>query len=85
MVSLPRGRAITPSSGNRQCVSRNQNHHEEYLPDGHGTQFQLNSRMQIEKFRQARQYRLFAIPGGMSMRNLPLILVHPVETDRPVR
>ncbi len=36
MVSLPRGRAITPSSGNAPCVSRNQNHHEEYLPDGHG-------------------------------------------------
>ncbi len=85
MVSLPRGRAITPSPVTRQCVSRNQNHHEEYLPEVMATQFQLNSRMQIEKFRQGGSNRLFAIPGGMSMRNLPLYWWHPVETDRPVR
>ncbi len=55
LVSLPRERAITPSSGNAPVRSRNQNHHEEYLPDGHGYSVPLNSRMQIEKFRQARQ------------------------------
>lgn len=70
----------------RQCVSRNQNHHEEYLPDGHGYSVPA-------QFPDAdREIPTSAAVTGFSrfLTGCRCVIYrwywwHPVETDRPVR